>query len=151
MWEAGAEGVVGSDSPSRRAYTGQTLGEWIGYDWMNTIHPGDRVDAERQWREAKAAHRVVDADFRLRAPHGGWRWTNFRAVPVLDAKGKIATWAGTIFLIPISPGFSSRSAIGFRRCGRPAECPLPPLVPLQHRLGYGIWQAARRLDQAERR
>ncbi|MBB3934102.1 PAS domain-containing protein [Aureimonas phyllosphaerae] len=94
VWEADAEGVVEVDSPSWRAYTGQTFDEWQGYGWLNAIHPDDREFAERQWREAIAARGLVNAEFRLRAPDGGWRWTNVRAAPVLDAQGRITKWAG---------------------------------------------------------
>lgn len=93
-WETDAQGVVVADSPSWRAYTGQTVDEWLSYGWLNAIHPDDRAFAERQWREAMAARRVVDAEFRLRAPDGGWRWTNVRAAPLLDAQGNIEKWAG---------------------------------------------------------
>ena len=94
VWETDADGVVVADSPSWRAYTGQTLEEWLGYGWLNAIHPDDRAYAERQWRKAMAAQGVVDAEFRLQAPDGGWRWTNVRAAPVLDAEGRIEKWAG---------------------------------------------------------
>ncbi len=94
VWETDAVGVVTTDSPSWRAYTGQTLAEWLGYGWLDAIHPDDRAYAERQWREAIAACGLVDAEFRLRAPNGGWRWTNVRAAPVLDEEGRIAKWAG---------------------------------------------------------
>jgi PAS domain S-box-containing protein len=94
IWETDANGVVVADSPSWRVYTGQTLEEWLGYGWVDAIHPDDRAYAERQWREAIAARGLVDAEFRLRAPDGGWRWTNVRAAPVLDAGGKIEKWAG---------------------------------------------------------
>ena len=94
VWETDAHGVVIADSPRWRAYTGQTLQEWLGYGWLDAIHPDDRVYAERQWREATAAHELVNAEFRLRAPDGGWRWTNVRAAPVLDEKGDIEKWAG---------------------------------------------------------
>ena len=93
-WETDANGVVTADSPSWRAYTGQSLDEWLGYGWLDAVHPDDRAYAERQWRDAVAANRIVDAEFRLRAPDGGWRWTNVRAAPVLDAEGKIEKWAG---------------------------------------------------------
>jgi len=93
-WETDAAGVVVTDSPTWRAYTGQMLHEWLGYGWLDAIHPDDRAYAERQWREAVAARRVVDAEFRLRAPDGGWRWTNVRAAPVLAADGNIEKWAG---------------------------------------------------------
>lgn len=94
MWETDAEGVVVADSPSWRAYTGQRLEEWLGYGWLDAIHPDDRAYAERQWREAMAARSLVDAEYRLRASDGGWRWTNVRAAPVLDADGRIEKWAG---------------------------------------------------------
>lgn len=94
VWETDAAGVVVADSPSWRAYTGQTLEEWLGYGWLNAIHPDDRAFAERQWREAMAARRLVNAEFRLRAPDGGWRWTNVLASPLLDAGGNIEKWLG---------------------------------------------------------
>ncbi|MFC7663435.1 PAS domain-containing sensor histidine kinase [Methylorubrum suomiense] len=93
-WETDAEGVVVADSPSWRAYTGQTLTEWLGYGWLDAIHPDDRVHAERQWREAVAARDLMDAEFRLRAPDGTWRWTNVRAAPVVNASGRVEKWAG---------------------------------------------------------
>lgn len=94
VWETDPTGVVVADSPSWRAYTGQTLEEWLGYGWLEAIHPDDRTFAERQWRGAVAARALVDAEFRLRAPDGGWRWTNVRAAPMLDERGGIAKWVG---------------------------------------------------------
>ncbi|MGK7870827.1 ATP-binding protein [Falsiroseomonas sp. E2-1-a20] len=94
VWETDADGVVVADSPSWRAYTGQTLEEWLGYGWLDAIHPDDRAYASRQWREAVAARGLVDAEFRLRAPDGGWRWTNVRAAPVPDAGGRVEKWVG---------------------------------------------------------
>ena len=94
VWETDADGVVIADSPSWRAYTGQNLQEWLGYGWLDAIHPDDRSYAERQWRDAIAARGLVNAEFRLRAPGGTWRWTNVRAAPVLDAAGNIGKWAG---------------------------------------------------------
>lgn len=94
VWETDAAGVVVKDSPSWRAYTGQTVEAWLGYGWLDAIHPDDRAYAERQWREAIAVRGLVNADFRLAAPDGGWRWTNVRAAPVLDEGGNIEKWAG---------------------------------------------------------
>ncbi|SFU30479.1 PAS domain S-box-containing protein [Methylobacterium sp. 174MFSha1.1] len=94
VWETDADGRVVADSSSWRAYTGQTVEEWLGYGWLDAIHPDDRAYAERQWREAIAARGQVNAEFRVRAPDGGWRWTNVRAAPVLDAGGAIEKWIG---------------------------------------------------------
>lgn len=94
VWETDPQGVVVADSPSWRAYTGQTLDEWLGYGWLNAIYPEDRAYAERQWREAMAAKTLVNAEFRLRSPDGGWRWINIRAAPVLGHGGHIEKWLG---------------------------------------------------------
>lgn len=94
MWETDPAGVVVADSPSWRAYTGQTLDEWLGYGWLGAIYPDDRAFAERQWRDAMAVRGPVNVEFRLRAPGSGWRWTNVRAAPVLDEAGNIEKWAG---------------------------------------------------------
>jgi PAS domain S-box-containing protein len=94
VWETDANGVVIADSPSWRAYTGQTLKEWLGSGWLDAVHPDNRASAERQWREAVPAHGPFDAEYRLRAPGGGWRWTNVRAAPVLDAEGHVEKWVG---------------------------------------------------------
>jgi PAS domain S-box-containing protein len=94
VWETDADGIVVADSPSWRAYTGQTLEELRGYGWLNAIHPGDQAYAEQQRREAIASRGLLNAEFRLRAPNGGWRWTNVRAAPVLDETGSIRKWAG---------------------------------------------------------
>lgn len=94
VWETDAEGRVVADSASWRVYTGQTLDEWLGYGWVNAVHPDDRAFAERQWREAVDARGLVDAEFRLRAPGGGWRWTNVRAAPMIGSDGEVQKWLG---------------------------------------------------------
>ena len=93
-WETNAEGVVHTDSSSWRDYTGQSVDEWVGYGWLDAIHPDDRPFAEQQWRAAVAAGRNVSAEFRLKAPDGGWRWTNVRAAPLCGSNGKIQKWIG---------------------------------------------------------
>lgn len=94
VWETDADGLVVADSPSWRAYTGQTLDEWLGHGWLDAVHPDDRAYAERQWREAIAARELVNAEFRLRFPDGGWRWANVRAAPVRAQDGRVEKWVG---------------------------------------------------------
>jgi PAS domain S-box-containing protein len=93
-WETDASGQVVKDSPSWRTYTGQTYEEWIGYGWLNAVHPDDREYAERQWKEAVTAGRKVNEEFRIKSPDGGWRWTNVLASPIYDHNGNIMKWIG---------------------------------------------------------
>jgi PAS domain S-box-containing protein len=94
VWEASPEGALVKDSPSWRAYTGQTLEEGLGDGWLDAIHPDDRGHVLRFWREAVAAGRDVDAQFRLKRKDDGWRWTNVRATPVRAPDGRILKWVG---------------------------------------------------------
>jgi PAS domain S-box-containing protein len=94
VWETDPDGMVTVDSPSWRAYTGQTLEQWLGEGWSEAIHPDDRAAALEQWREAVRAHRPVDGVFRLRHASSGWRWTNVRAAPVFGVDGAVLKWVG---------------------------------------------------------
>ncbi len=94
VWETDAAGQVVVDSPSWRAYTGQSLTECLGEGWVGAIHPDDQAYALHQWQEAIRQRIPVDAEFRLRSPDGDWRWTNARAVHMLDADGAVKKWVG---------------------------------------------------------
>ena len=94
-WETDAAGLIVADSPSWRAYTGQSLEEWLDSAWIRAIHPDDRAFAEAQWREAVTSHVNLNAEFRLRhAASGGWRWTNVLATPLLAEDGTVRKWVG---------------------------------------------------------
>lgn len=94
VWETGPDGMVTTDSPSWRAYTGQTLDAWLGMGWLDAVHPDDRAYAARQWSEAVAARGMVNACFRVRRADGAWRLTKVRAAPLAGADGRIRKWVG---------------------------------------------------------
>ncbi len=94
FWETDARGMVVTDSPSWRAYTGQSLQEWLGEGWASAVHPDDQAYALSQWQEAAGQLWPVNAEFRLQRPGGGWRWTNVRATPILHADGSVKKWLG---------------------------------------------------------
>ncbi|WP_322029170.1 PAS domain S-box protein [Paraburkholderia sp. J76] len=94
VWEADAHGQAESVSPGWSEYTGQPGEEWLGEGWANVVHPDDRAYALRQWKDAIAAQRVVNAEFRLHVATGGWRWTNVRAAPIWNADGTVRKWVG---------------------------------------------------------
>ncbi len=94
VWETDANGRVVVDSPSWRAYTGQTREEQMGYGWLNAVHPDDRQCAEAQWRNAVSHRQPLNMEFRLCCTCMGWRWTNVRAAPLLDEDGSVRKWVG---------------------------------------------------------
>ena len=94
VWEANAAGQIVDDSPSWRAYTGQTTAQWLGEGWTDAVHPHQRQAVLAQWRQAVKEQKPVQAEYQLQHAQGGWRWTSVRATPVFDPDGSVRKWVG---------------------------------------------------------
>jgi two-component system CheB/CheR fusion protein len=94
VWSADADGVVIDDSPSWRAFTGQTFDEWKGQGWATVLHPDDRDRVVDMWRRAVALGTPIDSEYRVRHVSGEYRWTSVRAVPLWDDDGRVRGWVG---------------------------------------------------------
>jgi PAS domain S-box-containing protein len=94
VWETDADGAVVADSPSWRAYSGQTATAWREGGWLAAIHPDDRDAALLRWRAAVAQGRRFEVEARLQNASGGWRWSDLRATPVRAPDGAIVAWTG---------------------------------------------------------
>jgi PAS domain S-box-containing protein len=95
VWIRDARGVRAPDSPSWRAYTGQTLEEWTGDGWIEALHPDDRARVRAAWLASTAAQTPYEAEYRLRRADGSWRWTVARGHPIMGGDGKVREWVGT--------------------------------------------------------
>ncbi|MCS0628007.1 PAS domain S-box protein [Telluria mixta] len=95
VWSNTPDGRVDEDSPSWRAFTGQTYEEWRGFGWLDAVHPDDRDTTKAAWLACVAAKTLFEARYRLRRADGDYRWTEVRGVPILDAEGAIREWIGT--------------------------------------------------------
>jgi PAS domain S-box-containing protein len=95
VWMADAQGEVVEDSPSWRAFTGQTVEESLGSGWLNALHPEDRERAHQAWRDAVARRSLYEVEYRVRRPDGSYTPTLGRGAPVLDRDGSLLEWIGT--------------------------------------------------------
>src|SRR3984885_8522701 len=93
IWVASPDGEMLEDSAEWRWITGQTVEEFLGNGWLDSIHPEDRERVERDWRECLRSGRIFDDRFRMRARGGAYRHYDVRAVPI-EREGKIAEWVG---------------------------------------------------------
>jgi PAS domain S-box-containing protein len=93
VWVASPDGEMLEDSAEWRWITGQTVEEFLGNGWLDSIHPEDRDRVERDWRECLRTGRIFDDRFRMRARGGAYRHYDVRAVPI-ERDGKIAEWVG---------------------------------------------------------
>jgi PAS domain S-box-containing protein len=95
VWATDAEGRVVDDSPSWRAFTGQTVDERLSWGWVDAVHPEDRAYAARQWADAVDAGTRIDTRFRLHhAPSDSYHLTRVRAIPLRYPDGTIHSWLG---------------------------------------------------------
>jgi len=94
VWITDAEGRS-QDTPSLRAYTGQTEAEVVGFGWLDTIHPDDRERTNQAWMEAVQTKSLYEIEYRLRGADGNYRYFQARAVPILNEDGSIREWVGT--------------------------------------------------------
>jgi len=92
-WVASPSGEMLEDSAEWRWITGQTVEEFLGNGWLDSIHPEDRERVERDWGESLRTGRIFDDRFRMRARGGAYRHYDVRAVPI-ERDGKIAEWVG---------------------------------------------------------
>jgi len=76
-------------------YSGAAPGELDGEGWGRIVHPDDLADAVSGWMAALKSLELYETQFRLRRHDGVYRWHIARAVPILDAEGRLTRWIGT--------------------------------------------------------
>lgn len=94
VWSNTPDGRVLEDSPSWRAFTGQTYDEWKEFGWLDALHPDDRAPTETLWLACVASRSVFETKYRIRCPDGAYRWTAVKGVPIVTADGTIREWIG---------------------------------------------------------
>lgn len=94
IWTTNAEGLVVEDSPSWRAFTGQTYEEWKHHGWLEVLHPEDRQATIDAWKRSVARQEIFDVEYRVRHTDGSYRWMAVRGVPVLNEHGAVREWVG---------------------------------------------------------
>jgi len=93
VWTADAHGVP-DDSPSLRAFTGQSV-EQLKVDGMTkVVHPDDLPVIDGIWKHAIATRTAFEAQYRLRHLSHEWRWVSVRAVPVDPTPDSPIAWVG---------------------------------------------------------
>jgi PAS domain S-box-containing protein len=97
IWTADGEGKTNADSPSWRAFTGQSEDEWRSLRGWDPVHPDDIGPTAERWRAAKKEQRIFEAEFRLRRRDGVYVWMSARAMPMLHIDGTTREWFGVTF------------------------------------------------------
>src|SRR5258708_785476 len=65
-----------------------------GDSHLPLLHPDDREETRRVWRDCLHEGRADEVSFRVRNSEGGYRWFLSRVEPVRDADGTLLYWIG---------------------------------------------------------
>jgi PAS domain S-box-containing protein len=95
LWQEDAAGACVFVNRAWLDLTGRALADELGRGWLSGIHPDDRARLAGPVTAARCARQPFEAEFRLRAADGGWRWVLGRAVPRFDAGGGFLGYLGS--------------------------------------------------------
>jgi diguanylate cyclase (GGDEF)-like protein/PAS domain S-box-containing protein len=74
---------------------GLTAEQALGASWVQSVHPDERDQVMKAWRQAVEEGGELVVDHRFRSPSGRTTWLDTRAVPLRDRTGRAAYYLGT--------------------------------------------------------
>ncbi|WP_323141841.1 hybrid sensor histidine kinase/response regulator [Massilia phyllosphaerae] len=95
VWTTDADGHADWFNERAVDYSGLAPAQLAGIGWTAMVHSEDLRSLTTRWATAVASGGAFEAELRLRARDGGYRWHLSRAVPVREAGGKVLYWIGT--------------------------------------------------------
>ncbi|TFV49711.1 PAS domain-containing sensor histidine kinase [Bradyrhizobium niftali] len=94
-WRSRADGFTEYLNKRWLDYTGMTLDQALGWQWLAAIHPDDLPALSDTWGKVLTSGKPGEAEARMRRFDGVYRWFLFRAEPFQDESGAVAGWYGT--------------------------------------------------------
>ncbi|EGF24720.1 PAS domain S-box protein [Rhodopirellula baltica] len=91
VWIADCDGKFIEDSPSWRAFTGQTIDQLASTRWLDTVHPEDQRSVADALKDSRREG-GVSVEFRLRRHDGAFTGVQVQGVPQRQAGGSIDCW-----------------------------------------------------------
>jgi PAS domain S-box-containing protein len=95
IWISNSKGECEYVNPRWYEFSGQPIGEALGFGWRKILHPEDCDRMMRAWNEAVNSSQPYEIELRYRCYDGSYHWHLDRALPMLDKQGKIIKWFGT--------------------------------------------------------
>jgi PAS domain S-box-containing protein len=95
VWTTGIDGRNEYLNERWFEYTGMTVQQVAGTDWMEALHPDDRERTIQVWTLALERGERFEIEYRLRRADGVYRWHLGIALPQRNAAGAIVRWFGT--------------------------------------------------------
>ncbi len=94
VWTCAPDGQCDYMNAHWFEYTGMPAAQLPGPIWLEVLHPDDRERASAAWEESLRDLSPFDAEYRLRAKDGSYRWFQTRGAALLNQEGQALYWAG---------------------------------------------------------
>ncbi len=94
IWTADAAGQRDYFNPRWLAFTGRSMAQEVGEQWMTSLHPDDQGRVRAHWQHCVATGEPYQIEYRLRRADAQYRWILVRAAPRRNAQGQITLWVG---------------------------------------------------------
>ena len=75
-------------------FTGRSLADSLGWNWLDDLHPDDREATRHGWEQALQGTDEYQVEYRLRQQDGQYRWFLVWAIPRLGDDGRPVMWVG---------------------------------------------------------
>jgi PAS domain S-box-containing protein len=95
VWIGDTQGNLYYFNEAVYEYSGLIEEEAMNGGWMRIVHPDDKDENIKKWKQSIATGKDFIYEHRFRKHTGEYRWQLSRAVPHRDANGKIQMWIGT--------------------------------------------------------
>ena len=94
VWNSDAQGAATFLNRAWYELVGGQPGEWLGQTWLTRVHPDDLDDVRGNWASAQQTLRPYSGTRRVMAKDGSYHTMSYKAAPVLDQRGQVASWVG---------------------------------------------------------
>ncbi|HEV2668164.1 MAG TPA: PAS domain S-box protein, partial [Blastocatellia bacterium] len=95
VYTSSPDGMVDYGNQRWVDYVGVPVEQSTGRKWMEAIHPDDRENTRRRFKESGRTGQPFEVEYRLRRKDGQYRWYLARATAIRNKQGRIVKWIGT--------------------------------------------------------
>ena len=95
MWASSPCGKINYANQRCLQYTGLSSQAKFLDNWIQTIHPHDRLCVSKVWNESMQSGDPFKKEYRIKRFYGEYHWFLGSALPVRDVRGNVIYWNGT--------------------------------------------------------
>ncbi|HMK43069.1 MAG TPA: PAS domain-containing protein [Dissulfurispiraceae bacterium] len=97
IWQSGTDGLFNFFNKTWLNFTGRSFDDEAGFGWTNGIPAQDRESFLQAYRDAFAARRPFEGEFRLRRSDGACRWVITVGRPFNDVDDAFSGYIGSCY------------------------------------------------------